>query len=279
MRLKQIACAAAFGSLLTCASLVAQSDDSRKPDPYIDRYVSKGMLSTIPNKPYVLERELTRTGKLFVPGFNPPGAADAAPQPLVERIKQCRDSRGWIREDTFDPQPVADEPVYKPRMIKIYDADARKDYIAMVMNLQTGKPSWTMVPIPTNAFAPTDVRFSPAGISGSPANGTAGRGEVIWQTITVSLGNDTMLGLPVIGIRQTGSRASTGEKFEIEGWFSPDLQLPILVKSDDARSGHVERRVTKLDRVEPDASLFIPPTDYQTANVKPPTPTPPAPAQ
>src|ERR1700749_2575296 len=100
MPLKQIACAAVFVSLIACASLVAQSDDSRKPDPYIDRYVSKGMLSTIPNTPYVLEREIRRTGKLYSPPFQQPLEV-SAPQPLIERIKQYRDSRGWIREDTF----------------------------------------------------------------------------------------------------------------------------------------------------------------------------------
>src|SRR6202012_1975179 len=124
MRLKQIACAAVFVSLIACASLVAQSDDSRKPDPYIDRYVSKGMLSTIPNTPYVLERELTRTGKLLVPGFNPPGAAAPAPQPLIERVKQYRDSRGWIREDTLEPQHVADAYGDNPRTCYIYDVDS-----------------------------------------------------------------------------------------------------------------------------------------------------------
>ena len=263
--------------LTVAASLLAQSDDPRRPDPYINKYVSMMLLSTIPNEPYVLEREIAHTDRLLTRGFVEPGAkiSDEA-QPLIERSKQYRDSRGWIREDTFEPQPAAEEPSFKPRMTFIYDADARKRYINFIVNYPTARPNWTMLAEPPNSLGPTDTGLIQAGIAGSAANGPAGRGgNDTYQMLTVSLGSDTMLGLHVEGVRQTGSRASTGDKFEIEGWFSSDLQLPILVKSDDARHGHVERRVTKLDRIEPDASLFVVPTDYQIAEPKRMTPHPP----
>jgi hypothetical protein len=285
MPLKQIACASVVVILLCCASLVAQSDDPRAPDPYINKYVSMMLLSTIPNAPYVLEREVTTTNKpMAAPGFIAPQSTSADTRPaastlFVERYKQYRDSRGWLREDVSEAQPTGETPSGKWRATKIYDADARKSYVSFFVNWPTGSapPSWTMIAQPARSAGPTDVRLIQAGIAGSPANGTAGRGDITYQMLTVSLGSDTMLGLHVEGIRQTGLRAGTGEKFEIEGWFSPELQLPILVKSDDTRHGHVERRVTKLDRIEPDASLFVPPTDYQIVEPKRAAPNPPPP--
>ena len=272
--LTHLTCTAVALTLACCTGLFAQSDDPRKPDPYINQYVSMMLLSTIRDAPYILEREVTHAGRLYTlsPGSMKeiPIAAENAPdrpEPLVERVKQYRDSRGWIREDTFEPQPISDDaPSFKPRMRMIYDADARKRYTGIVVNPETQQLSWILTVHPPNSYGPTDAILAGAGVAGSPANGTAGRGEVTYQMLTVSLGSDTMLGLSVIGIRQTATRASNGDKFEIEGWFSPELQLPILVKSDDSRHGHVERRVTKLTRTEPDASLFIPPNDYQTSH-------------
>jgi hypothetical protein len=282
MPLKQITCVAMAVSLVCCAALFAQSDDPRKPDPYINKYVSMMLLSTIPDAPYVLAREITRTGKRIEaePAFSgqraadPKGLADKS-TPLIQRIQQYRDSRGWVREDTFATQLAAEDPSFKPRMIMIYDADARKRYTGIFVSLTAEKPSWIMTAHPPHSYGPTDAILAGAGIAGAAANGPAGRGDDTYQMLTVSLGSDTMLGLHVEGVRQTGSRASTGDKFEIEGWFSPELQLPILVKSDDPRNGHVERRVTKLDRTEPDASLFVLPTDYQISQPKPVPPNPP----
>src|SRR5581483_785108 len=54
-----------------------------------------------------------------------------------------------------------------------------------------------------------------------------------------------------------------------ETWYSSDLQIPILAKRTDPRSGQSIYSVTNIQRAEPQASLFQVPSDYkiQDANV------------
>jgi hypothetical protein len=47
-----------------------------------------------------------------------------------------------------------------------------------------------------------------------------------------------------------------------ERWFSPELQIVILSRCSDLRSGETTMRLRNLDRSEPDAALFQVPPDY-----------------
>ncbi|MFZ6722943.1 hypothetical protein [Undibacterium sp. Ji49W] len=47
-----------------------------------------------------------------------------------------------------------------------------------------------------------------------------------------------------------------------ENWYSPDLQLTVLIKQSDPRSGEWSYRLTNLKRAEPAASLFGIPEGY-----------------
>jgi hypothetical protein len=247
MKAWRAACMVAGLGLVASAALVAQSDDPRKPDPYINKYVCMMQISTMTDAPYSLERE-----------NRGPGSHLGVSTGFVDRYRQYRDSRGWIREEMDEGQPAEEEPSGKLAMVLIFDPVTRNRYWMVNSPI---KPSWVLTPTPST-FA-NDVHGWPAGFGGAPANGAIGEGDKRIEFMTVSLGSDTMLGLHVEGIRQTGTRANGEKMYEVEGWFSPDLQLPILVKSDD-KNGHVERRVTKIERGEPDASLFVPPTDYKT---------------
>ena len=54
-----------------------------------------------------------------------------------------------------------------------------------------------------------------------------------------------------------------------EIWYSPDLQIAVLAKRNDARMGQSTYTVTNIARTEPSASLFQVPSDYtikDTAN-------------
>jgi hypothetical protein len=48
-----------------------------------------------------------------------------------------------------------------------------------------------------------------------------------------------------------------------EVWTSPDLQVAVLTKNSDPRSGESTMRLQNIDRSEPDAALFRAPSDYQ----------------
>jgi len=47
-----------------------------------------------------------------------------------------------------------------------------------------------------------------------------------------------------------------------ETWFSPELQITLLTRHSDPRSGDNIYRLTNIKRSEPDAALFTVPSDY-----------------
>jgi hypothetical protein len=48
-----------------------------------------------------------------------------------------------------------------------------------------------------------------------------------------------------------------------ERWYSPDLQVNLLVRKTDPRTGEATVRLTNVRRLEPDPSLFTVPPGYQ----------------
>jgi hypothetical protein len=85
------------------------------------------------------------------------------------------------------------------------------------------------------------------------------------------------------GVMATGSRTTTvipagqiGNAQEIrvvsEQWFSDDLQVLVMTRHADPRSGENVYRLRNVLRAEPDPSLFAPPADYtvQDRNVRRP---------
>ena len=51
-------------------------------------------------------------------------------------------------------------------------------------------------------------------------------------------------------------------KVTSEQWFSPDLQLLVMTKHSDPRTGDTTYRLQGIVRAEPDRSLFTLPADY-----------------
>jgi len=54
----------------------------------------------------------------------------------------------------------------------------------------------------------------------------------------------------------------------VESWRSPELQVRMLIKTFDPRSGEHVVRLTNISRSSPDASLFQPPADYTVVEEK-----------
>jgi hypothetical protein len=57
-----------------------------------------------------------------------------------------------------------------------------------------------------------------------------------------------------------------------ERWFSPELQLPMLITHSDPMMGNVTTKVTSFNRGEPEASLFQVPPDYKVVSGGPSEP-------
>lgn len=86
------------------------------------------------------------------------------------------------------------------------------------------------------------------------------------------LGKQTIEGVVTEGTRTTRTIAA-GEignvrPIEIidESWYSPELQLHVLTKHQDPRSGETVYRLTDIHRGEQNRSLFEVPSDYRVAD-------------
>jgi hypothetical protein len=88
------------------------------------------------------------------------------------------------------------------------------------------------------------------------------------EVVTENLGQQT-----VEGVNATGSRSTTtipagaiGNvqpiKIVVEQWISTDLQVLVMTKHSDPRSGETNYRLQSIVRAEPDRSLFTVPADY-----------------
>jgi hypothetical protein len=83
-----------------------------------------------------------------------------------------------------------------------------------------------------------------------------------------SLGKKMIEGVEAEGRRSTVTIAAgeIGNTLPIEivdeNWYSPDLQVQVMTRHSDPRSGETIYRLTNIKRSEPDRSLFAVPTDY-----------------
>jgi hypothetical protein len=86
---------------------------------------------------------------------------------------------------------------------------------------------------------------------------------------TESLGRQLIAGVPADGTRVTvtipAGQIGNAQPIQIvsERWYSPDLELTVLSKRSDPRTGEIVSQLTNLSRAEPPATLFEVPADYQ----------------
>jgi len=89
---------------------------------------------------------------------------------------------------------------------------------------------------------------------------------------TESLGSDIIEGLAVEGERVTTTipAGAIGNEREIvttfERWHSPELGIDVKTVRNDPRQGEYVYRLENIQRIEPDASLFVPPADYEVVD-------------
>jgi len=97
---------------------------------------------------------------------------------------------------------------------------------------------------------------------------TEGAGKVDAATTREDLGQQSIEGVLTNGTRTTTviEAGAVGNELPIrivsEEWYSPDLQLLVLTRHSDPRSGETTFRLTNISRAEPDRSLFTLPSDY-----------------
>jgi hypothetical protein len=89
------------------------------------------------------------------------------------------------------------------------------------------------------------------------------------NTKTESLGRQLISGIPADGTRNTvtipAGQIGNAQPIQIvsETWYSPDLQLTLVSKRSDPRSGDRVFQLNNLSRAEPPSTLFVVPGDFK----------------
>ncbi|MGA7030388.1 MAG: hypothetical protein WBY24_17230 [Candidatus Acidiferrales bacterium] len=102
---------------------------------------------------------------------------------------------------------------------------------------------------------------------GSPKDGPRGASRNDAE-VTTSLGAQTIGGVSAEGTRYTrtipvGEIGNTKPIVIVtERWYSPDLQMVVMTKRSDPRSGETTFQMTNIQREEPAATLFQVPAGY-----------------
>jgi hypothetical protein len=97
---------------------------------------------------------------------------------------------------------------------------------------------------------------------------SGGQGPDQKDVVTTSLGRQTIDGVTAEGTRYTRTipAGAIGNQNPIvmttERWYSSDLQMVVLSKRSDPRTGETITQLTSIQRTEPDAGLFQVPSDY-----------------
>jgi hypothetical protein len=174
----------------------------------------------------------------------------------------ARDSQGRTRRDmtvpAFGPMAVAGQAA--PHVTFVNDPVSGTRYI-----LEADTKTARQMPPP-----PDKSQFTR-----KPHTGGAGAQAADKETVTTSLGTQTIGGVTAEGTRYTrtipAGQIGNAKPIVIvtERWYSADLQKVVMTKRSDPRSGETTFQMTSIARTEPAASLFQVPTDYTVAQMNP----------
>jgi hypothetical protein len=237
---------------------------------------------TVPNAPYSAEAtnesiQVLQDGNRIV-------------KRTVTRV--YRDSAGRTRKETLDDSgQVTLVAVSDPTTGVSYVSDPRNNAVSQSMvKLRTatgdGQATWTseqgtVTAVPrtgtTAVYAPSEKMKIESGAasgqivarSGGVAGG-AGGSTFVWtqgvpakgETTKEDLGQQTIEGVTATGTRTTTviPAGAIGNEQPItivsEEWTSPELQVLVLTKHSDPRTGETTYRLTGINRTEPAKALF-----------------------
>ena len=182
----------------------------------------------------------------------------------------ARDGRGRTRreEEIALLGPLAGTGP-TPKLVTIVDPDASVSY-TLDQNLRVAHRSQLSV-----AFLIESDKIAKARDL-SPSTRVTGKkleqGDL--RDVTQSLGRRSIDGVMAEGTRTTSTIPAGAignfQAIEIvsERWFSPDLQMPVLISRNDPRTGETVYRLTNIVRAEPPADLFTVPLDYEVREGK-----------
>jgi hypothetical protein len=193
-----------------------------------------------------------------------------------------RDSQGRVRRELPEEISIMDPNSGAGYMLNTKDMTYRK----MTVSVSGNSGGRGLVTVQTGAavFArrPTSATGGGRGGEDMPVVFTQSMTDgpaiasvtVDSQTVTTtpnkeSLGTQTMEGVKAQGERRTSTieAGAIGNDRPIqivsERWYSPDLQVEVMTRRSDPRTGEEITRLININRAEPDPSLFQVPAGYQ----------------
>jgi len=176
----------------------------------------------------------------------------------------ARDSQGRTRRDmtlpAFGATAVAGQAA--PHVTFVNDPVAGTRYI-----LEADTKTARQMPPP-----PDKSEFARKGHTGAGGPGAEAADKGV---VTTSLGTQTIGGVTAEGTRYTrtipAGQIGNAKPIVIvtERWYSADLQMVVMTKRSDPRSGDTGFQMTGIARTEPAANLFQVPADYAVTKADP----------
>ncbi len=177
----------------------------------------------------------------------------------VSETKIYRDSQGRVRREIGMELNTPTTGAVKRTMIVLVDPVSGNRYL-----LNPDNKTARQMPMRHGQHAGP----GPAGADDEPPM-MHGKFKDAAAIKTEALGTKTIGGLQAQGTRVTrtipAGEIGNDQAIEVvtERWVSIDLQIPLLVTHTDPMMGTVTSTLTNINRGEPDASLFVVPSDYK----------------
>jgi len=220
---------------------VAQTPFEGDHTPYfgVREWVDGAHFPSIANDPFIA-KVVIETTRTLADGTN-------VTRKTVNMI--ARDSMGRTRNEGRQLLPVTDNS--DPKILRVIVNDPQTHTVSWIYPAQRLVRTY---PIPAMSMRPTSAP------SPNLPNGVT--------MAKVDLGKQYAEGLELHGMRETKSYPAglygNDRVFEVvdEFWYSPDLQVNVIVRHNDPRTGLSTVGLTEVSRTEPDPKLFEVPSDY-----------------
>ena len=174
--------------------------------------------------------------------------------------KSGRSQEQWAKEkQMFEEQQAKQKQVFDEQWVK-----RKQRYEEQLTKKKQGSEGSMPKPIVEKSLT------KPAAPSSPDEKRTVAAPESAKRTRTEPLGKQVIEGVEAEGTRVTrtipaGEIGNTLPIYIIdENWYSGELQMPVMTRHSDPRSGETVFRLTNINRAEPARSLFEVPADYTT---------------
>ncbi len=236
-----------FSALLAFAILFSPTafcqETTSTPPPYrgVEQHIAGVFVTPVPNVPFTATAEVESSQVL------PDGSTEQ--KKTYNNI--ARDSAGRIYNERRTLVPSSFNGTPRIVSMHLYDPQNR---LSTFMDPFTHIARETVLPKP---------EVDPS----RQVTSSSAQGE--------DLGSDTMENVEVHGTRKSktipAQFSGTGQAIVVtdEYWYSEDLHLNLLVKHNDPRTGEQTVTVTRVNRTEPDQTMFQVPSGYKIVDETP----------